>query len=191
MHGQWLPLLREGHGAPVRLHFGCGPNKLPSPWQNFDRDVDIAKPLPFEDCSAACIFAEHVIEHVPFVDGLGFLTECRRVLVHGGVLRFGFPDVTRITNEESVQSYLQYLRGRRRRAEGRADVFRFIMADSGHRSCWTREMGEAAVVAMGFRVVASPNYGESFFLDTLRGVDGHHKTSSVAHLETTVLEAQK
>lgn len=177
-----------------RLHFGCGPNRLPEPWENFDRDVDITQPLPFPTESARVIFAEHVLEHVPFLEGMCFLYECRRVLEPGGVLRFSFPDVTRFADSSSVATYAEFLRSQLciGIAEGRerSSVFRFILLGSRHRSGWTRELGEAAAIAVNFARVDSSRYGESFY-PVLRGIDGHHKTSSVAILETTVLEAKK
>lgn len=175
-----------------RLHFGCGPNRLPEPWENFDKDVDIRRDLPFATESAALIFAEHAIEHVPFVEGLGFLRECWRVLEPGGVLRFGFPDVTRFVFDRDVEDYLTFLRALRPKFifEGRAAVFRFIMSGSGHMSCWTRSMAEAAVLAVGFTSSSAHHYGTSQTPD-LHGIDGHHKTSRVASIETTVLEAKK
>ncbi len=77
------------------LHFGAGPNQLPEPWQNLNAEHDIRKRLKFADESASLILAEHVIEHVPWLQGFGFLQECRRVLEPGGVLRLAFPDVAR------------------------------------------------------------------------------------------------
>lgn len=170
------------------LHLGCGPNKLPAPWENHDRDVDIARPLPFDDGSARFIFAEHVIEHVPFVDGMAFLSECRRVLEPGGVLRLSFPDVTRFTHQSAVDDYCR----RWPRCKDRAGVFRYIMLGSGHRACWTADVAHAAALAVGFRLSHSQllYYGASHHPE-LAAIDGHHKTSPVAELETTVIEATK
>lgn len=173
-----------------QLHFGCGPNKLPAPWENFDREVDIAKPLPFDAGAAKYIFAEHVIEHVPFIDGMQFLSECRRVLAPGGVLRFAFPDVTRILNEHHVQQYCLFLKTLNRRAEGRGDVFRFIMLGSGHRATWTKDTAMAACSAVGFEHFQHLPYGSSTAL-AMTNIDGHHKGSPVATLETTVVEATR
>ncbi len=176
-----------------RLHFGCGPNRLPEPWENFDRDVDITQPLPFPSSSARFIFAEHVLEHVPFLEGMCFLYDCCRVLEPGGILRFAFPDVTRLALSADVVTYAEFLRKRlgiRHGLEPRAEVFRFILLGSGHRSGWTRELGEAASLAVGFSFVNAASYGESIYKD-LQGIEAHHKTSPVAILETTILEANK
>ena len=83
------------------LNFGAGPNQLPEPWQNLDPTHDIRKRLRFENGSVAAILAEHVIEHVPFLQVLGFFQECLRVLEPGGMLRIAFPDIGRFLTSRS------------------------------------------------------------------------------------------
>ena len=78
------------------LNFGAGPNQLPEPWQNLDPTHDIRKRLRFENGSVAAILAEHVIEHAPFLQVLGFFQECLRVLEPAGMLRIAFPDIGRL-----------------------------------------------------------------------------------------------
>lgn len=185
-----------------RLHLGCGPNKLPAPWENFDREVNISARLPFDDESAGFIFAEHVIEHVPFVDGMAFLSECRRVLAPGGVLRFAFPDIERVLRDnESAERYLRFLASAHRyrtpyRAHEpisnayRGDVARFVLLGNGHRAAWTSPLAQAAALAVGFSDAAPRLYSCSKHAE-LQHIDGHHKTSPVAELETTVIEATK
>jgi SAM-dependent methyltransferase len=170
---------------------------LPEPWENYDHEVDISRPLPFDSETAELIFAEHVIEHVPYLDGMCFLSECKRLLAAGGVLRLAFPDVTRIVTQAQAETMANYIRERRVQQAARTDLeqraraYRFIMLGSGHRACWTRDTATAAALAVGFVAVDAPNYGESFASPYLRGIDGHHLTSSVAELETTVLELRK
>lgn len=96
------------------LHLGCGEHRLPPPWENYDREVNICQRLPIGDGDAQFIFAEHVIEHVPFLDGIHFLRECHRALTLGGVLRLSFPDMTRLSMPEAklYAEYLQQLTGR-------------------------------------------------------------------------------
>lgn len=173
------------------LHFGCGPNRLPEPWENFDREVDIGRPLSaFADGSASYVFAEHVIEHVPFLSGVCFLSECYRILEPNGVLRFAFPDVTRLTFPQDIETYLDFLRTIRKPARHAGDVYRFILTGSQHQAAWTSEVGLAAAKAVGFIDVRSVSYGTSEH-HALASIDGHHKTSSVARLESTILEVTK
>jgi len=62
---------------------------------------DISRPLPFEDGSVDWVYAEHLIEHVSLKVGITWLTEVRRILRTGGLLRLTTPDLRRY-----VQSYL-------------------------------------------------------------------------------------
>jgi predicted SAM-dependent methyltransferase len=55
--------------------------------------LDICRPLPFEDGSLEWVYAEHLIEHVTLADAIGWLREVRRVLAPGGVLRVTTPDL--------------------------------------------------------------------------------------------------
>lgn len=57
--------------------------------------LDIAEPLPFEDGAVDWVYAEHLIEHVPLPVAVAWLTEVRRVLAPGGLLRLTTPDLAR------------------------------------------------------------------------------------------------
>lgn len=57
-------------------------------WEIYtEEQIDITKPLPFDDGSIDFIFTEHVIEHVYFHQGVSFLREANRVLKSGGKIR--------------------------------------------------------------------------------------------------------
>jgi SAM-dependent methyltransferase len=178
------------------IQLGCGSFPLPSPWENYDREVDITKTLPFPDGSVRFLFAEHVIEHISFEHARRFLTECHRVLEPGGVLRLAFPDVTRFVgdSEEVVSrraTYLDYLRTKRDRPT-LGTLFRFLLHEHGHRSAWSGEIAFAALIAAGFDGVWPVLYGDS---DTpeLRGIERRHYTDpeSACIAETTIIEATK
>lgn len=177
------------------LHFGAGPNKLPEPWQNHDRETDISKPLPFEEGSARCIFAEHVIEHVPFRDGMRFIAEAFRVLEVGGVLRLSFPDPVKIGHHP-----FQWLNEMKRLGVvpqevqlSAHDVPLLVALSFGHQMAWTEGLAYQMLLGAGFRRVLPMGYGDTQYPEELKGIDGHHKTSSLiaAKLETTVFEATK
>jgi SAM-dependent methyltransferase len=57
--------------------------------------LDIGEALPFEDGALDWVYAEHLIEHVPLPVAVGWLTEVRRILAPGGVLRLTTPDLRR------------------------------------------------------------------------------------------------
>ena len=185
------------------LNFGSGPNQLPEPWQNLGPTHDIRKRLKFENDSAAAILAEHVIEHVPFLQGLGFFHECWRVLEPDGVLRIAFPDVGRFLVSDSCefelnQAALCYAEGLSKRPgialpgaapEKTRAALRQMLSGWGHQTAWTEQSAAGALLVVGFSHVCRREYGHG----DLSGVDGHHRDvgPALALLESTILEARK
>lgn len=184
------------------LHFGPGANQLPEPWQNLDQSHDIRKALRFDNDSAMGVMAEHVIEHVPYLQGLRFFAEAWRVLALGGVLRVTFPDVSRFIASDFVGSPRGAM-GLNHGAElYGAGLEKHLCVDTpprlavsllltgwGHQMAWTRDSCAAALLATGFSSVQYFEYGTGLFGEC----DGHHRDVGidVAKLETTALEATK
>ncbi len=186
------------------LNFGAGPNQLPEPWLNLGPMHDIRKRLKFNNEAASGILAEHVIEHVPFLQALGFFGECLRVLKPGGVLRVAFPDVGRfLTSEDSELRFnaaaLCYADGlacrpgfgflplaARHRVRGALEQ---MLSGWGHQTAWTEHSAAGALLIAGFAHVHHREYGHG----ELKGVDGHHRDvgADLALLESTILEARK
>jgi predicted SAM-dependent methyltransferase len=85
------------------LNLGCGQRFHPA-WTNLDlqpahpsvRRWDVTQPLPFADGSFDAVYHSHLLEHLPRAQALPFLTECRRVLKPGGVLRLAVPNLEAI-----------------------------------------------------------------------------------------------
>jgi len=63
--------------------------------------LDVCRPLPFADGSVEWAYSEHLIEHLRLLDGIAWLTEARRILAPGGLLRLTTPDLRLY-----VESYL-------------------------------------------------------------------------------------
>ena len=88
--------------TPRRLNWGSGPEGA-SDWLNADLvygsgvqiQGDIRDGLPLEDESLDYIFSSHALQQLPYFDVPGALKELHRVLVTGGVLRLGLPDLDR------------------------------------------------------------------------------------------------
>lgn len=189
------------------LHFGCGNNLLPEPWQNLDASHDIRKRLRFDSGSVKAILAEHVVEHVPMPAALDFFGECFRVLEQGGTVRVAFPDVGRFGHwlvrdgcvrfelNDSAHRYAVKLRERpgleaiRDAADPTRAALRQMLTGWGHQMAWTEHSAAAALYVAGFRLVkyCLPNQGQ------ISGVDGHHAQvgRELAEIETTILEATK
>jgi predicted SAM-dependent methyltransferase len=84
-----------------KLQLGSGGND-PKGWLNTDIEptrnevyLDATKRYPFPDGSFQYVFGEHVIEHVPWEDGVTMLKECYRVLAPGGKLRVVTPNLAK------------------------------------------------------------------------------------------------
>lgn len=79
-----------------KIEFGAGGNR-PDGWTCHDAEVDITKPLPYEDNTVDKIRAEHVCEHITGPEFLRFLDECYRILKPGGRLRLCMPVMTNLS----------------------------------------------------------------------------------------------
>jgi len=121
---------RYARARGLLVNIGAGPHGRPG-WVNVDVAehanvdclYDCRRSLPFADGSVRAIFCEHFFEHLDYVEEVPyFLSECRRVLEPGGVIRIVVPDMGR---------YMEaYARGGWRRLEkirplkrGRRDAY--------------------------------------------------------------------
>jgi SAM-dependent methyltransferase len=83
-----------------RLHWGCG-DITPSDWINSDIEegpgidvsANILEGLPLDDDSIDYISSQHVLPALNVWEQLDALSELRRVLKPGGVLRLSLPDL--------------------------------------------------------------------------------------------------
>lgn len=89
--------------APVaRLHWGCGDKAAPG-WINADREAlagvdlhgDIRRGLSLADGSLDYAVSIHALQDLPWHDIVVALSELKRVIKPGGVLRLGLPDMDR------------------------------------------------------------------------------------------------
>jgi hypothetical protein len=161
------------------LNLGCGKNLLPHPWQNKDRGwQDLLAPG-----DVRVILFEHVIEHLPLSEAIGWLIDFKEALRGGGVLRLCFPDCTRA--EVRRKPYEAFAR-----EHARLGGVRSILSGWGHVSAWTGPLAKAALMSLGYGDVCYEHYGQSEH-PVLQEVDGHHLEvgREVAEAETTVLEA--
>jgi SAM-dependent methyltransferase len=60
---------------------------------------DLRRRFPWPDESVAVVYSSHTLEHLSREEGRRFLSEARRVLVGGGVIRIVVPDLARVIAE--------------------------------------------------------------------------------------------
>lgn len=94
-----------------KLNFGCG-NRFADGWCNIDfsshcdqvRRVNLLRGFPFPDATFDAVYSSHVLEHFPPGEGMFLLSESRRVLRPGGIIRIVVPDL-----ENACREYLRIL----------------------------------------------------------------------------------
>jgi predicted SAM-dependent methyltransferase len=160
-----------------KLQIGAGPNNLDG-WLNTDIEpragqvfLDASKPFPIPDDSIHYIYAEQVIEHIPFDGGMAMLRESHRVLAPGGILRIATPDLARLLalfdersspeEERFMQAQLKMSKLNVPPRERPLFILNTYSQAWGHRFLYDPQtLGSAAQVA-GFREVQFKRHRES------------------------------
>jgi predicted SAM-dependent methyltransferase len=96
---------------PLKVNVGCGSRFHPD-WLNLDLHAhapgviacDLTHGIPVGDEEAEAVYAAAVLEHIRPRDVPTFLSDCRRVLQDGGVIRLAVPDL-----EQQARVYLETL----------------------------------------------------------------------------------
>ncbi len=84
----------------TKLHLGAGFRQMDG-WANLDLEGDniiwdLTRPLPMANGSADVAYTEHFIEHITREDAVALLTQVRKVLRPGGVIRISTPDLAEL-----------------------------------------------------------------------------------------------
>jgi predicted SAM-dependent methyltransferase len=175
-----------------KLNLGCGGNILDG-WENHDADLDISKPLPYEDNSIDMIFAEHVCEHLTTPDVVRFFMEAHRILKPNGAIRIAVPSAVQMMRYID-QPYLNWFGGSGFGQPNKRSAIQSILLNHGHLSAWSHEILEACFYAAGFEYdnIEPELVGESPRKE-LRGVEGHGRVIGDHNnkIETIIMEAVK
>lgn len=84
----------------MKVQFCCGENRLDE-WCNHDYEVDIRKPLPYENGKLEMVFCEHGLEHISHHEGFLFLQESYRILKDGGKIRICVPTLDKLEQDHA------------------------------------------------------------------------------------------
>ncbi|HEV8630623.1 MAG TPA: hypothetical protein VGV61_09930 [Thermoanaerobaculia bacterium] len=175
---------------PLRLHIGCGDQRLEG-WVNVDVQpspavdvvLDVTKGLPFSNVEL--VFAEHFIEHLAVDEALDFLVEVHHVLQSDGWLRLSTPNLDWVwathyrLDGSAGEKLTMGLRTNR--------AFRAW----GHQFLWNRDTLDESLRACGFDAIRWVGYRESS-LDALRGIERHETYGDAPGLpHVLVVEARK
>jgi predicted SAM-dependent methyltransferase len=183
-------------GQPLPGWLNC--DIAPTDWQTVYLDATQRFPMPAGSFDA--VFAEHMIEHIPYAAGLRMLRECCRILKPGGRIRIVTPRLGFLFEMLQAPSpaQLRYLRFTRDEylpdvpADEASFVVNNMFYNYGHRFIYDERTLVGALAAAGFsgivqaRTCASddPNF---------QGVDQHWKLvgREMNDVESMVFEATR
>lgn len=173
----------------IKLNFGCGNNRLIG-WENYDKEIDISKPLPFPDNHADFILAEHCVEHITHAEALDFFKECHRILKPCGVLRVCVPNIVDIFNFASVP-YCRFISEKGWGENSKRGAVEAIVKCHGHQSVWSHKILDVFFNIYGFKT--SLSHPRVSLHVELNDIDGHWKEIGEEFnlIETAVIEGTK
>jgi SAM-dependent methyltransferase len=194
-----------------KLQIGTGPQPKAG-WLNTDLKprgsdivyLDARGPLPFPNDSFDFIFAEHLIEHLDYLYGLRCISECRRVLKPGGVLRLATPNLHQYVKllcetdqnlefGKHVEWYNNRYVRRRKETYGDGPIFPFntLFRKFGHIFLYTPEALCESLTTAGFSTIRQVQPTESQHVE-LKNLEAHDPGNAEFMLfETMVYEAEK
>jgi predicted SAM-dependent methyltransferase len=191
--------------ASPKLHIGGGWRRLDG-WLNTDIELipdvmrmDATQSFPFADDTFQHVYAEHMIEHVPYQKGIGMLRECHRVMREGGVIRLITPDLAAIIGLyksepcADQQEYLQWFcRTFVQEAPANAvSVINAMFRQWGHQFIYDEQTLADAMRTAGFASIKRWTLGESDYPD-LRNMENQERyPEGLLNFESVALEGLK
>jgi predicted SAM-dependent methyltransferase len=187
-----------------KLVLGCGSSVLKG-WLNTDFEpltdevvyLNVTARFPFPDGAFDLVFSEHMIEHIPYVDGGHMLSECFRVMKAGGRIRVSTPDLQFLLDlYRSDKSELQrdYIRASAEMwgvKEQDTHVINFYLREWGHCFIYDEKSLRGAMEEAGFTEIerCALNEGRSQALANLENES--RMQPGFLKLETLTLEGVK
>jgi predicted SAM-dependent methyltransferase len=191
-----------------KLQIGAGPNNLPG-WLNTDiapqqgqAFLDAMKPFPIPDNSLNYVYAEQVIEHLPFEGGMVMLRESYRALAPGGKLRIATPDLWQLValfDQDETEAERRFMTAQLKavglsvnEAERPQFIMNMFFHEWGHQFLYDRQTLKSALESVGFRDVRFLRHRESDDPE-LRNVERHIDLigSDIDEYVTMIVQATK
>jgi predicted SAM-dependent methyltransferase len=192
---------------PIRkLQMGAGSADYPG-WLNTDIEpyqeevyMDAAKRFPLPDGSFHYIFAEQVIEHLTYEEGLAMLRECHRVLAPGGKIRLATPNLLKyfaLFQEPATEEVKRYIADKLKydnwpqTSRPAATILNLEFRSFGHQFLYDPATLSDSLAKTGFQTITQFHPGESDD-PQLRGIEMRHNNAVVREAndyESMVLQA--
>ena len=191
-----------------KLQIGAGTNSLPG-WLNTDIEpregqafLDAMKPFPIPDNSLNYIYAEQVIEHLPFEGGMVMLRESHRVLAPGGKLRLATPDLRQLValfDQDHTEAERRFMTAQLKleglsvkEPERPLFIMNMYFHTWGHQFLYDQQTLKSALESVGFRDVRFLRHSESDD-PALRNVERHIYVvgSDIDEYVTMIVQASK
>ena len=149
-----------------------------------------AKRLPVADASAEALYSSHMVEHLDPADMRLFLAEVQRVLVSGGILRLGVPDLAilvrnSLSNHDADRFVADTLMAREPSRSLRDRLIAIVMGHRGHAWMYDGPSLIHLLEAEGFRDVVEVPAGKTT-IPAPGALDLHERAG-----ETVYVEARK
>ncbi len=190
-----------------KLHLGAGPSALPG-WLSTDITfgdsnlyLNATQTFPFEDNTFDYVYSEHMIEHIPWHNGLFMLKECRRILKPKGTIRIATPDLEvliglYVNKSDTVAAkYIEWITDR---YLSNVNTYKgsFVINNAfrswGHQFLYDGDLLELAMQEAGLTNIRRYSLGESNDAN-LKGIESHGKNinnNEMALFETMILEGE-